>query len=611
MEAVLQLDPSLFILGENVLRDYLPSGFVRNVVKWVPIFSDKLKDTQTERGMGDILCITRQRHLIQFDSNKSIVRTCNLAWKNVPKKTDKIDMLKFLSSNGNWYVAILFQSSCYVYLQKVLCFEKHTEKNNVKGIDVDDFWVIGSQQLKISFLKNTENNCVTDFNPTARLGKEDSLDNTPNEKVSSSLRFQVHRSKLSLQRAIKENQENEEAISGACNWLSRSFVGTQLISESDLVSRILGPEKFKNVVEFVPNATDSSFKEMKTKSIILQYRGRPILVHILGLVKNTKWRVKSISSEFSSLDLTSHSSKFHIFHNMESFSKPESVTDLIKSMFYPKENATKIDEIGEVYIIQHFDASMLHAHVGRLKSILDVSNSSISRLIDLPPIDVEDLAEPDMNQEDVLQNDIDGEVSLQKLSGILSLMKRKTVLICSIASELPKAFSDCLKQLKFKYSYKWTNFYYNFNANSDLKGIILIVRSEKVRQIKVELFAEEDNVLKLFVRKCYSIMPQDIEFSIPKMESKMKDSKLLRQKNCLFKEIVKFCNLFGNEFYENNLSNLSTQKLEEPFDLKKEFKERKRKFGNRSNHVEVPLQLFFDYQKEMKCLEEETDLAFM
>jgi len=122
---VLKLEPSLFVKGD--LRDLLPAGFMTNVIKLIPIFSDKCSPS-VEKNNGDILCITKQGHMFQFDSQQNIVRACNLGWKIIPNKSDKIELYKFLSSNGSYYVVILNRSCCHVYLQKDASFIKHKKK---------------------------------------------------------------------------------------------------------------------------------------------------------------------------------------------------------------------------------------------------------------------------------------------------------------------------------------------------------------------------------------------------------------------------------------------------------------------------------------------------
>ena len=89
MEALLHINPSIFFRGK-ALREYLPSGFTRNVIKSVPIYDDKLNHFKAN-GIN-ILCITRQGHLIQFDEDKHIIRTCNLELESPPKKGDIINM---------------------------------------------------------------------------------------------------------------------------------------------------------------------------------------------------------------------------------------------------------------------------------------------------------------------------------------------------------------------------------------------------------------------------------------------------------------------------------------------------------------------------------------
>jgi hypothetical protein len=608
MEIVLKLDPSLFLKGE--LRDFLPSGFIRNVIKWIPIFSDECSPTVGNPNVN-ILCITKQGYIFEFDSHHNIIRTCNLGWKITPNKTDNIEIVKFVSSNGSYYVAILFQTSCYVYQQKTICFIKHTEKHCVKWIAVDDFWNVGSQQLKIIFGNSTDN-VITDFNPISPLMNINSATDIPNANVSNSLNFQIQRSKGSLEKGIRENEECKESIISACKWLSKCFIDTNLITESELVARALGPDNFKNVAKFIPHATDGHFKNLETKSIVFQYCGHPLLVHSLAIGQTNDWNVTGISNEFPSHDLRSCSCKFQIFRNMKSFANMESIKDLMKNMFYTKENESKAEEIhGYVYIVQQFDPSLLHSHVGEINSVVDISNSSITRSINMPPLMMDDAIEPGINDENVLQNVDAEEISLERLCGILSLMSKKCILLSSIASEMPSAFSSCLKELKFKCVPQYPNFYYNFSAYSNLKGIILIIRNEKMQKVKVDLFAEEDNVLKLFVRQCYLILPQDSEITIATEDSKAKNSKLLKRKNCLFQEIIEFNNFFPNKLGESNSSNSSLKDISDSSEFCKEFQERKRKFENRPVHIEVPLQRYFEFQNEMQILEKETDLAFM
>ena len=73
--------------------------------------------------------------------------------------------------------------------------------------------------------------------------------------------------------------------------------------------------------------------------------------------------------------------------------------------------------------------------------------------------------------------------------------------------------------------------------------------------------------------------------------------------------MVQFCKVFGNEFY-NNLSEEPSTLSEGSTDLKTEFKERKRKFENRSMDAQIPLHKFWDYQKHMEYLESVTNSAF-
>ena len=68
-----------------------------------------------------------------------------------------------------------------------------------------------------------------------------------------------------------------------------------------------------------------------------------------------------------------------------------------------------------------------------------------------------------------------------------------------------------------------------------------------------------------------------------------------------------FCRLFGNEFYNKSEEPLTTS---DSTDLKTAFKERKRKFQDRSMDVQIPLYKFWDYQKHMEYLETITNLVF-
>ena len=192
MEVVLSVDPAALLDGDQVLRDFLPGVFVRNVVKWISVWNsssyhsifDLPTGSCTKNGErrevphSHILCVTRQGHMMEIDSSKNIIRTCNLGFK--PKKHEKIDILKFLSSESKWYVAILHLTCCHVYLQKERCFEKDVLKTDgVTSIEVGDFWRIGSQQLKMCFSSgratlhsataNQTNGSfrITDLNPCA------------------------------------------------------------------------------------------------------------------------------------------------------------------------------------------------------------------------------------------------------------------------------------------------------------------------------------------------------------------------------------------------------------------------------------------------------------
>ena len=64
-----------------------------------------------------------------------------------------------------------------------------------------------------------------------------------------------------------------------------------------------------------------------------------------------------------------------------------------------------------------------------------------------------------------------------------------------------------------------------------------------------------------------------------------------------------------NEFYDK-LSEEPIKLSEGSTDLKTEFKERKRKFQNRSMDAQITLHKFWDYQKHMEGLESVTNLAF-
>ena len=203
MEIVLNIDPTLFVEEENTLRKYLPFGFIRHLVKWIPIYPDK-QICNEFTSKSDILCITDQGYLIQFDSNKTIVRTCNLKFEKLPTKNDKLELLKFLSSNSKWYVAILVQNICYIYEQDQMSFKLFEVKTSVISITVDDFMLVGSQQLKLIFQKYTGNDLITDFNPLSPIYNKGNSSNVPNTNVLNSLSVQMKKSKQSLSKARKE-----------------------------------------------------------------------------------------------------------------------------------------------------------------------------------------------------------------------------------------------------------------------------------------------------------------------------------------------------------------------------------------------------------------------
>ena len=171
----------------------------------------------------------------------------------------------------------------------------------------------------------------------------------------------------------------------------------------------------------------------------------------------------------------------------------------------------------------------------------------------------------------------------------------------------------------------------------DLKGMILEIRNEKEHQLKVELFAENANVLKMFVQKMYHFMPQDIEITIANAaeDNKKKDrSTILQQRNVLLREIVQFQCLFdvggaSDDFYGNNLSNFSQNDSDLPTSTGEREKEetaakklktilidRKRKFENRSennssrNIITLQKVLHDLLDKKWMAFESETDAAF-
>ena len=602
MEALLHINPSIFFRGK-ALREYLPSGFTRNVIKSVPIYDDKLNHFKAN-GIN-ILCITRQGHLIQFDEDKHIIRTCNLELESPPKKGDIIDMRHFLSSNGKWLVAIHFDKTCYIYVQEKLSFERIEKKCDVKAIFVDDFWSIGSQQLHIVF-SNNQPNITTDFNPVApAASKKGIVDKGPNETVSKSLMFQLRRSKISLHKALSETKENEDTILSVCNWLSRSIVGTNLLPESQLISDIFGCKNIKNVVKFTPQSTDNDFKNLKTNSMMFQYCGYHVLVYSLDLGSNNNWRVTGLSTEFCDSKPKTLCNRFQINNELKHFSESDSIAELAKKLFKPGKNISMIDKLSRnVYITQQFESSLLHDYVNKLNPVIEISNSTTTRCIYMPSIDLQNITNSNLCNLD----DCTTENFIRKFCAILSVMKRRAVVISSIATDLPDAFSECLQTLEFKRLDHFPNIYLNLNAGSNLKGIIVLVRSEKSQRVKVDLYAENENLLKMLVKCCYTKMPQDIEISLPKKNVQMKN-KLLQKKNCLLNEVSHFCKLFQNATTANpELSSLSPNGS--PSAAIHEFGARKRRFDGRKNHVEVPLETFFAFQDELKRMEKQTDILF-
>ena len=606
METVLNIDPSLFLDEENALRKCLPGGFLRHVLKWIPVFPDKIMSIEST-AKSDILCITNQGHLFQFDSNKNIIRTCDLDFKKLLTKADKLELKTVLSSNNKWYIVVLFQTSCYIYEQGDLSFSKIDVKTGIKSIDVDDFMVVGSQQLKLIFQNSTQNSLITDFNPISPIYNKLDDSNVPNVNVSNALQFQFEKSKLSLERARKEVDEDEESILSACRWFSKDVVGTNLVRESELVSQLLGKDNFKNVNEIPPDNTEHQFIGLKTNSFVFQYCGQSLLIHSIEFVQPTAWKVTGVSTNLIPNVDKLCPNNFKVYNQFQSFAQSESIAEVISSLF--AEEKGKSGELEKYHcVVQEFEESLIHSHVGKIEAVIEVSNSSGARSIRMPSIDLKDineLAECDENVQNIDKEDI----SIEQLYGILTLMRKKALRVSSIASELPSAFSSCLKKLKFQSSNKFPNVYYNLKASSNLKGIVIIIRNEKPLKLKLDLFAANDNVLKVFVRKCYSILPQDSEIDIIKVEPKMKNSKLLQQKNCLFKEISLLNSLFQPELDRNDGSNI-LPKITEENESMKNYNERKRKFETRNSNVEIPLQNFLDFQKEIEILEQETDLAF-
>ena len=127
-------------------------------------------------------------------------------------------------------------------------------------------------------------------------------------------------------------------------------------------------------------------------------------------------------------------------------------------------------------------------------------------------------------------------------------------------------------------------------------------------KLKVDLFAVSDNVLKSFVRKCYSILPQDSQIDLIPVDCKSKNPKLQKQKNCLIEEMNLLSSLLEGESIGNK--SFSTPKNNEEMESMKNYNERKRKFEARTSQIEIPLQKFLDFQKDIEILETKTNLTF-
>merc|ERR1712223_178363 len=545
---------------------------------------------------------------IQFDSNKSILRTCNLSFDKLPTKTDRLEMQKFLSSNSHWYIAILFKNSCYIYEQEQTSFKRHEAITSVKSIAVDDFLVVGSQQLRISFQDNKISDLITDFNPISPIYNKLNSHNAPNTSVSNALSFQIIKSKQSLNIIRKEVEENEGSIMSSCKIFSKD-AGTNFIEESDLVAELIGKEQFRNVRQTTTNDSDDSeciFKGLKTKSTIFQYCGQPLLINTLEFAKPNEWKVKGISTNLFSKPNTVLSNKVTIFNSLKCFTKSESLTEIISVIFEGKKSKSNTSE--RYYcIVQQFENSMIHSHVGEIETKIEFSKFSSSKYVKMPLVDVKETKELEFLDENGKNNDT-SEISPEKLYGILSLMKKKTVRICSIASELPLAFSSCLKELNFRTSKNYPNLYYDLYTTSHLRGIIVIIRNEKTLKLKVDLFAVSDNVLKSFVRKCYSILPQDSQIDLIPVDCKPKNPKLQKQKNCLIEEMNLLSSLLEGESIGNK--SFSSPKNNEEMESTKNYNERKRKFEARTSQIEIPLQKFLDFQKDIEIHETKTNLTF-
>ena len=605
MEIVLNIDPTLFLEEENTLRKYLPFGFIRHLVKWIPVYPDKpLCNDLTSK--SDILCITDQGYLIQFDSNKTIVRTCNLKFEKLPTKNDKLELLKFLSSNSEWYVAILFQNTCYIYEQDQMSFKLFEVKSSVISITADDFMLVGSQQLKLIFKKHTGNDLIIDFNPVSPIYNKENASNVPNTKVLNSLSFQIEKSKQSLTKARKEVNQNEESITSYSKILLKN-IDTQFIRESELVGEVLGKDKFKNVKNTSPSANDADlvFQGLKTQSFTFQFCGQPLLVHTLEFSQPNEWRVTGASSNIISKQDDICLNKIKVINNIKSFTKTESLNDIISSIYAEQKSRNSALEQYHC-IVQQFTDSLIYSHVGKIETFLEMSNSAHQKSIKMPVIDLKD--EIELENLSSNMNNENGEIVTEKLYGILTLMKKNTVRISSIASELPSAFSACLKDLGFQTSSNYPNLYYSLSSHSHLKGIIVIMKNEKPLKLKVDLFAVNENVLKVFVMKCYSTLPQDCEINMISTESKMKGSKFLKQKNCLIKEVNLLNSLLEHQPDTNidmKVTPIKTKELE----TIESYSERKRKFETRNTKIDIPLQKFFDFQSDMEILEKDSDLA--
>ena len=137
-----------------------------------------------------------------------------------------------------------------------------------------------------------------------------------------------------------------------------------------------------------------------------------------------------------------------------------------------------------------------------------------------------------------------------------------------------------------------------------------------VRKVKkISIVCIVFNLLLVLISQCYLLYEaranatNNLYLELQTSNTKMKNSKLLQQKNCLFKEISLLNSLFQHELDRNDVSNI-LPKITEENESMKNYNERKRKFETRNSNVEIPLQNFLDFQKEIEILEQETDLAF-